>query len=80
MWIELVLAIISFVTLIIKEYLSGAAEAKKENKEFKLSQETFQKAVDTALQKQLLTMAKASKGAGNAWDAADGKSETGKSN
>lgn len=76
MWIELVLAIISLVTLIIKEVLSATAIAAKEKKEFLLSQEVFQKAVNEALTKQLLTMAKQSKGAKNAWDATESKNET----
>lgn len=80
MWLELAVAIVGLAAQIVKEAFSASNAAAKENKEYKVNQETFQKAVDSSLQKQLLTMAKASKGAENAWDAADGKSESGKSN
>jgi hypothetical protein len=80
MWIELAIAIVGLVSLVVKEAFSASSEAAKENKAYEVNQETFQKAVSGALSKQILTMAKASKGAGNAWDAADGKNETGKPN
>lgn len=72
MWAAIV-AIIPFLLAVFTEFFSAQAVAKKEDKVFELNQETFRAIVNTALNKHIASMAKASQGAGSAWDAADEK-------
>lgn len=67
----LIVAIIPLVLLIFKEFFSAQADAKAANVKFTLDQETLQKIVNSALQKQVARMAADSQGVANAQDAAD---------
>lgn len=77
MYLELIIAILSFLGILLKEALSATAIAAREKREFKTTQDSFRKILSAASEKCLSTMAKDSEGAGNAWDAAgEGKGGT----
>lgn len=70
MWTALV-AFIPLLLLIFQEFLSAKARARDADQKFELNQETYRAIVNAALNKQLDGMAKASQGAGSAWDSGD---------
>lgn len=72
MWIELILACISLVSMIFKEVFNAKTLADQEKRAFKLSNDIYMKAVNAALSRQVLSMADVSEGQKTGWDAADG--------
>lgn len=64
-------AVLPLVLEIFKEYFSAQARARAEEKAFKLDQEAIKQFIQSAWQKRLESMAKDSKGQGDAWDEAE---------
>lgn len=68
---QFVISIVPLVYLFYQEYLSAAARAREENREFEINQAELQKIVEAATTRWISRNAEDSRGAGKAWDASD---------
>jgi hypothetical protein len=77
-YLEALAALIPLLILIFKELFSAQARAREENRTFVLNAEALRAIVHAAVEKHIAMMAEVSQGAGNAWDAADGRKDDGR--